>query len=75
MQSILLKQFNTPSKAVENIQEAQSAYLKAFKRNLKTELAYSEIGQPKRPQIYVAAWYDGEEVELDWLKRYFAALK
>lgn len=74
LQSIPLKQYKSPLEAINSINTAHAVYKKAFGRNAKLELAFSQTGHPKEPIYRVAAWLRDEADEFTWFKEYYAAL-
>ena len=74
MQSIPLKQYKSSIDAINSIEEAHLAFKKAFKRNAKIELAFSQTGHPKEPIYGVSAWLRDEVDEFNWFKNYYTNL-
>jgi hypothetical protein len=67
MTSIIIKKFNSNKSAVAALNDALSAYRSYYGRGAKMELAYGEMFGDK----YVAAWYNGQDGELEWFKNWF----
>lgn len=79
MTSIILKKFVSSKDIIAIIDSLHGDYLKEFKKKLKLELAYSEVGTLNGSNLFISAWV-GEEssmnssdfitqkIELQWVK-------